>query len=150
MDHLGTPRTTSDANGILKTTEDLEAFGLSIPGFDASSHTHRFTGHERDSAVGLDCMHARYYGGNNARFISVDRVGDGANWYVYANNNPLRYVDANGEAPGDVARAVNDWLDRVKNAIDNKLYTERSGTLANVQNAVAVVPSALLENGLSV
>ncbi len=31
------------------------------------------------------------------RFLSEDPVRDGNNWYVYCNNNPVRYVDPSGE-----------------------------------------------------
>jgi RHS repeat-associated protein len=68
----------------------------------------KFTGHERDDdpAGGnnpLDYMHARYYDGAMARFLSMDVVGSTPkeatvawNCYAYAADNPLQWRDANG------------------------------------------------------
>ena len=33
---------------------------------------------------------------HNGRFISEDPAKDGVNWYIYCNNNPLKYVDHTG------------------------------------------------------
>ena len=35
------------------------------------------------------------------RFVNEDPVRDGLNWYAYANNNPVRFVDPFGHAPVD-------------------------------------------------
>jgi RHS repeat-associated protein len=69
----------------------------------------RGTGKERDAETGLDYFLARYYSGAQGRFLSVDPENAGAkhadpqswNAYSYALNNPLRYVDPLGLAPGD-------------------------------------------------
>ena len=66
----------------------------------------RFTGKERDEETGLDYFGARYYGSKLGRFTTVDPVYtwkenlvDPQRWnrYAYALNNPLKYVDPNGE-----------------------------------------------------
>jgi len=48
---------------------------------------------------GLFHMRARYYSPELKRFINADPAGfdGGMNWYAYANNSPLMYVDADGE-----------------------------------------------------
>jgi RHS repeat-associated protein len=52
---------------------------------------------------GNDYMHQRYYSPGLARFVSVDPVlgstGSSQSWnrYSYAANNPLKFVDPNGE-----------------------------------------------------
>ena len=64
-----------------------------------------FTGKERDYESGLDNFGARYDASSMGRFMSPDdfwkdsHVGDPQSWnkYAYARNNPLRYVDLNGE-----------------------------------------------------
>ena len=38
----------------------------------------------------------RYYSPSIGRFITEDPVQDEMNWYVYAGNNPIRYIDPNG------------------------------------------------------
>ena len=50
---------------------------------------------------GLLHMRARYYSPELKRFINADPAGfaGGMNWYAYANNSPLMYVDPDGETP---------------------------------------------------
>ncbi|MCC5851099.1 MAG: RHS repeat-associated core domain-containing protein, partial [Verrucomicrobia bacterium] len=49
---------------------------------------------------GLLHMRARFYSPELKRFINADPAGfdGGMNWYAYANNSPLMYVDPDGEA----------------------------------------------------
>ncbi len=67
-----------------------------------------FTGHLEDPDVGLTYMQQRYYDPVIGRFYSndpVDMLGHmqrgnltmGFNRYAYANNNPYKYVDPDGE-----------------------------------------------------
>ncbi|WP_411358104.1 RHS repeat-associated core domain-containing protein [Pseudidiomarina salilacus] len=62
-----------------------------------------YTGHVEDDELGLVYMQQRYYDANIGRFYSNDPVGFKAsnpmlfNRYAYANNNPYKYVDPDGE-----------------------------------------------------
>ena len=67
-----------------------------------------YTGHKFDTDLGLSYMQARYYDPVIGRFYSNDPVGttehlkriggiQGFNRYSYANNNPYKYTDPNGE-----------------------------------------------------
>ncbi len=62
-----------------------------------------YTGHQWDKDSGLNYMQARYYDPLLARFLSNDPVGfrdiHSFNRYVYANNNPYKYTDPDGEIP---------------------------------------------------
>lgn len=73
-----------------------------------------FTGKERDAETmssampsGLDYFGARYFSAAQGRFTSPDPNGTGAslfdpqswNAYSYTLNNPLRYVDPDGDVP---------------------------------------------------
>ncbi|ODN40985.1 RHS repeat domain-containing protein [Piscirickettsia litoralis] len=71
-----------------------------------------FTGKLHDDATGLSYYGARYYDPAIGRFMSVDpeKVDIGKsplsfNRYVYANDNPLKYVDHDGRLP-DVAEQI--------------------------------------------
>lgn len=64
------------------------------------------TAYERDNETDLDFAQARYYNKQHGRFTSVDPVKMSSNrmrnpqrlnLYAYAINNPLKYVDPNGE-----------------------------------------------------
>jgi len=41
-------------------------------------------------------FNARWYDPKLGRFMTEDPIKDGLNWYIYANNNPLRFVDPTG------------------------------------------------------
>ncbi len=65
-----------------------------------------FTGHFQDRETELVYMQQRYYDPVAGRFLSVDPVttdaGNGAlfNRYMYAANNPFRFVDPDGRCTG--------------------------------------------------
>ncbi|UCC67623.1 MAG: hypothetical protein JSV79_10955 [Armatimonadota bacterium] len=42
-------------------------------------------------------MGQRYYWPEIGRFIQQDPIASGVNWYVYARNNPLVFIDPEGE-----------------------------------------------------
>jgi len=86
--------------------QHFKAFGESIEG---ATENVGYTGHKFDTALGLNYMQARYYDPVIGRFYSNDPVGavshlgtsngiHGFNRYAYANNNPYRYIDPNGES----------------------------------------------------
>ena len=54
-------------------------------------------GYQSDGDSGLMLLGHRYYDASTGRFISRDPVGDGGNWYVYCNNNPITFFDYSGE-----------------------------------------------------
>ena len=65
---------------------------------------------ERDNETGLDFFETRYYASTQGRFTSPDPLQASAkrrnpqtwNRYTYGLNNPLRYIDPEGEEPEDV------------------------------------------------
>jgi RHS repeat-associated protein len=66
----------------------------------------QFAGSERDDETGLDFMQARYYASAQGRFTSTDPLyfqfmmaidPQRFNLYTYARNNPLKFVDPDGE-----------------------------------------------------
>ena len=106
LDHLGSPRVITDANGNLIGHQTFAPFGR---GGTSDGGSLQFTGHERDRATIEgnadlpDYMHARYYNAQWGRFVSVDpvvgdpRVPQSWNRYAYVVNNPLKFVDVTGE-----------------------------------------------------
>ncbi len=120
LDHLGSPRLVTSANGSVLSEHDFLPFGEErtaigqhqARGYDREEPL-RFTGHERDfdnaqpndSSAYIDSMHARYYATKSGRFLSVDPSMDLKrilpnpqmwNRYAYVINNPIRFTDPDG------------------------------------------------------
>jgi RHS repeat-associated protein len=116
-DQLGTPRLVFDQTGALATTKrhDYLPFGEELSsgqggrtptlGYSLDSIRQKFTDKERDIETGLDYFGARYYAALQGRFTSADpltikkeRLLDPQriNLYVYARNNPSKFIDPNG------------------------------------------------------
>ena len=125
VDHLGSTRLVTDAEGAPKRRTDYHPFGGEInPGYgnrnsvDGYATTDefnlKFTGKERDyeSGLHLDYFGARYYAGAQGRFTSPDQpfadqsAPNPQSWnlYGYTRNNPLAFVDYDGR--GAVRAAV--------------------------------------------
>jgi RHS repeat-associated protein len=101
----------------------------------------KFTGKERDAESGLDYFGARYYSSATGRFTSADdflndtNVNDPLSWnlYAYARNNPLVYVDPDGEAiystnltDEQKKQLINDWK---KKTGFKKIYFDKDNKL---------------------
>jgi RHS repeat-associated protein len=139
LDHLGSPRLVTGQDSKEMSEHDFEPFGLeSNPqwqetsgGFDREDPK-RFTGHERDyaappgapaSTAYLDYMHARFYGPNVSRFLSIDpfiskeSVSHPQMWnrYAYGLNNPVLNADPTGRDVSIGVRFSGDgWTDDQK------------------------------------
>ncbi len=49
-----------------------------------------------DAATGLQLKGQRWYSVDLGRFVSEDPIQDGANWYMFAGNDPVNYADPSG------------------------------------------------------
>jgi RHS repeat-associated protein len=115
-DHQGSPRVITNAGGAVRARHDYLPFGEEInapvggrtteQGYVGDAVRQKYTGYERDFETGLDYAQARYYSSMHGRFLSVDpqhfQVTMGFdpqlfNLYAYGRNNPLKFVDPNGE-----------------------------------------------------
>jgi RHS repeat-associated protein len=80
-------------------------YDVTVCNYDA--YIGKFTGKERDSESGNDYFGARYYGSSMGRFMSPDPLNlteerimnpsNTLNKYAYAANNPLKYIDPDGQ-----------------------------------------------------
>ena len=120
-DALGTPVAGTDAQGRVKWRAHYQPWGGEVLGERQPTGLRAgYTGHREDAATGLTYMGARYYSPRLGRFMGVDPAGvrEGSvhsfNRYAYANNNPYKYVDPDGESPLDVGFLL---VDSVKLAI---------------------------------
>ncbi len=103
-DHLGSTRVLTRVDKSIFDSIDYLPFGEQASGDTGT--THKFTGKERDPESALDYFLARQYASNLGRFLSIDPVAvsrekmkdpQQLNMYAYTRNNPLRYIDPNGE-----------------------------------------------------
>jgi RHS repeat-associated protein len=135
-DHLGSTRMSVGTSGSLASVKrtDYLPFGEEI-GVGVGPRTtgqgysqtdcwrQKFTGYEKDVETGLDYVKARYRSSNQGRFISADPwlpilggsdhliavyANQPQNWnrYTYATNQPLGFIDPDGENPLIVAGAA--------------------------------------------
>ncbi|MGI0034424.1 MAG: RHS repeat-associated core domain-containing protein [Nitrososphaera sp.] len=117
VDHLGTPRVTTDSSGNVVARAALFPFGEAVPSSTFAS-THRFTGHERDLSSSQDYMLARPYQFQSGRFGHVDplsgKIRDPQSWnrYSYVQNNPVDFSDPTGRFRiGGTLGKLLGWVD---------------------------------------
>jgi RHS repeat-associated protein len=111
LDALGSPVAVTDASGTVVERSYYEPYGelRNRPLTDGIG----YAGHVSDSANNLSYMQQRYYDPSIGIFLSVDPItalqkpASHFNRYRYANNNPYKFIDPNGET-GRVA-----WLVRL-------------------------------------
>jgi RHS repeat-associated protein len=108
-DSLGSPVTGTNASGTVLWRERYTPYGVTLDNAGANDDQAGYTGHIKDSDTGLVYMQARYYDPVIGRFYSNDPIGfrdvHSFNRYAYANNNPYKYTDPDGENAVAVARA---------------------------------------------
>lgn len=122
LDHLGSPRLVTSSSGQRLSYTEFHPFGWDAWSMAQDSGRMQLTGHERDVHVttrpsdDLYYMHARYYNPNLGRFLSVDTgnahpsTPQSWNRYAYGLNNPMRYVDPNGENAWDFVAGMGNGL----------------------------------------
>lgn len=108
-DHLGSPVAATDERSDLLWRAHFRPYGERQENpADAAFGNVGYTGHMQDKDSGLIYMQQRYYDPLIGRFYSNDPVGVlghmkrgnsviGFNRYIYANNNPYKYRDPDGE-----------------------------------------------------
>ncbi len=112
-DISGSPLVGTNAAGNVLWKENYSAFGtrqMQLPGTEGQRQW--FHGKEVDAETGLQNFGARHYDVVLGRFISIDPVGfqednlHSFNRYAYGNNNPVRYLDPDGQQSMDVVYNV--------------------------------------------
>ena len=103
-DLAGSPAVATNSSGAVIWRQSYRPYGERLTNAPASAANDVwFTSRRQDAETGLVYMGARYYDPVAGRFNSVDPKGfDEANVhsfnrYAYANNNPYRYVDPDGQ-----------------------------------------------------
>ena len=111
-DHLGGIDAVVDEDGNVVERKDYLPYGSERAGDSESDENYGYTGKELDDETGLYYYGARYYDPAIARFTQIDPLVLGEsekglesaltnpqrlNSYLYVRNNPLKYIDNNGQ-----------------------------------------------------
>jgi len=100
-DAQGTVAAQTDGNRVVLSRSVYADYGMAQD--HANDDQPGYTGHLQDSLTGLTYMQQRYYDPTLQRFLSPDPVqtdphtGASFNRYEYANDNPYRYTDPDGQ-----------------------------------------------------
>ena len=109
VDHLGSTRLKTAANGSAIYESNYEPFGPSSG--ETGDEDYRYTGKQEDT-TGLYYYGARYYDPDTGRFTTRDtfpgyrRNPQSLNKYSYCQNNPLKYNDPTGNIVDPITAAL--------------------------------------------
>ena len=84
-----------DGTYTLRASYTFDAFGNQSSDGEVYN-PFRYKGEYYDEETKNIYLRNRYYNSATGRFITEDPVQDGLNWYVYAGNNPVSFVDPSG------------------------------------------------------
>ena len=136
---------TAVTTGDTKTEYFYDAFGNKQTDTDTSTNPFEYCGEYFDDETGLIYLRNRYYDPTNGRFVTEDPARDGENWYVYAGNNPVNFVDPDGKVSEALAkRRIRDSAQYIVSAANE--YGVNPGILAAVIYAEQVLNVTYTEN----
>ena len=140
-DALGSTIGMANTGGTTQKTYKYDAWGNLLSQEGNSGNSRTFTGHFFDAETGMFYFGARYYDSRLGRFISQDpSMGDttspmSLHRYLYANANPMRYVDLDGYENvtylDECARHASG-LARGANQAGQEMITETGAMVADV------------------
>ena len=98
LDHQGTTVLVTDETGEAVWSAESTPFGDHVMGGIKIREVLKlkYTGKDYDEDTDLYYFNARWYDAGTGRFITEDPARDGANWYIYTANNPLKFIDPTG------------------------------------------------------
>lgn len=103
-DPQGTVLAETDVAGNIIETSEYRPYGARTLG--TASSTPGYAGHVNDTDSGLVYMQARYYDAERGSFLSIDPISPqpgnvySFGRYLYAINNPVKYIDPDGRLVG--------------------------------------------------
>ena len=99
-DHLGTPQKLINSAGAVVWAAAYLSYGeAQVQANSTVTNNLRFPGQYYDEETDLHYNWNRYYDPVLGRYLSPDPIGleGGLNLYGYANQNPINYIDPNGQ-----------------------------------------------------
>jgi RHS repeat-associated protein len=109
FDSRGSTIAMTDAQGVMVNAYSYDPFGRTRDALEFSENRFRYLGRHGivDEGNGFSYIRARYYSVRRGRFVTKDPLtgtdGDpqSLNRYIYALNNPVRFIDVSGMSPLD-------------------------------------------------
>lgn len=102
QDGLNSVSAITDASRNVVQSYSYDSYGLPTPStINGIRNGYAYTGREWDKEAGLYFYRARYYDPMEGRFISKDPIGfkgDNINLFAYVQNEPVNWIDPDGEA----------------------------------------------------
>jgi RHS repeat-associated protein len=145
VDGLGSTRALSDESGLTTDRYIYDAFGRVLTKIGDTDNSYLYAGEQRDQNLGFDYLRARYLNFKTGRFVSRDTFeGDlraplTLNKHLYANANPVNFIDPSGFfslASISVANSIRSTLASIQfevgNSIMNLLQFGFDGTLKGI------------------
>jgi len=164
-DALGSVLALTDSSGNVTDTYEYGSFGELTISTGSSYNPYRFTGQQWDEDSKYYYLRARFYQYSIGKFTQRDPVMRGSRQsqiigkYVYANNNPILYIDPNGQyaiyfgttdiKQSDCKQAMNsavaDFLNRLNTKSECTAYFESSrhctaGKISQLLNSNTAAP----------
>ncbi|MGH8525048.1 MAG: RHS repeat-associated core domain-containing protein, partial [Gammaproteobacteria bacterium] len=115
-----------------------------------------YTGKFEEPDLGIQNFGARWYDPRIGRFLAIDPAGfdpqnpQSFNRYAYANNNPYKFVDPNGESPIDAITELAPAAGRAYGAIAAYGIGVATGNDTLVQVAVDGMRDQAADNAIAV
>jgi RHS repeat-associated protein len=115
MDGHGSVRQLTDLMGAVTDTYTYDAFGKLISRTGTTPNSYLYAGERFDADLGLYHLRARHYDADRGRFVSMDpypgEIDDPVSLhkYLYANADPVNFVDPSGlesEEEAGIVRAI--------------------------------------------
>jgi RHS repeat-associated protein len=157
-DSRGSTVTLTDATQNVTDTYFYNPFGILINSSGTTPNPFKYVGRYgvMDEGNGIDYIRARYYSPELGRFIGRDPMagndGDSQSLirYVYALNNPVRFIDASGYSPlegttsnyyGSSDENHNNLVQEPSNYNSKNSYTDSDHPIVGF---VEIIPDAVL------
>ncbi|NOW95867.1 RHS repeat domain-containing protein, partial [Mucilaginibacter sp. SG564] len=156
-DHLGNSRVNFDTGtGTARQVQvdDYYAFGMEISTSVASpKNEYLYNKKELQENLGLYDYGARFYDPVIARWTSVDPLAEkGRRWspYVYAFDDPIRFIDPDGMWPdwGKIAYYVGKVAQNLQEGWDNLRATSKENPVHTISKIGKGLSDGSIKNGL--
>ena len=158
-DYLCSVRVVTDARGEVLERNDYSGYGKRLSSSAVSpaagvANRYRFGGKEEQSPVGLGWLDfgARMYDADLARWTTPDPLAEkypGISPYAYCNDNPVNFVDPDGEKLYFANGVSDTFKKKFKEVIKFMNSKGTSGDIAKLHNSKTIyyIDEAVIEKG---